>query len=367
MSRTYETVKVEQENGIAWVILNRPDKRNAMSPQLHYDMCDVLDELEYDPQAKVLILTGAGDAWCAGQDLKLFFRDLDNKPVERTRAAAASHYWRWQKLFTYAKPTIAMVNGFCFGGGFTQLIACDFAIAAEDAQFGLSEVNWGILPGGFVSKALVEALGMRDAVWFAVTGETFDGRVAERARLVNRAVPREQLRAETVSLAERLMKINPEAIRATKQAVKNVRNMSDDAALDYLAAKSLELRFLDREKGREKGMAARSSAMIALRVMARAALMQGLIDAAFAIVIERRRPTERRWDDWVSRQHRAIARTLEMVAPVDDRFDLGDIALACALAYLDFRLPEIAWRCAHRTLAACRPFASPPMARISLP
>jgi glutathione S-transferase len=87
-------------------------------------------------------------------------------------------------------------------------------------------------------------------------------------------------------------------------------------------------------------------------VMARAALMQGLIDAAFAIVIERRRPTERRWDDWVSRQHRAIARTLEMVAPVDDRFDLGDIALACALAYLDFRLPEIAWRCAHRTLAA---------------
>ena len=209
---------------------------------------------EHDAQAKVLILTGAGDAWCAGQDLKLFFRDLDNKPVERTRAAAASHYWRWQKLFTYAKPTIAMVNGFCFGGGFTQLIACDFAIAAEDAQFGLSEVNWGILPGGFVSKALVEALGMRDAVWFAVTGETFDGRVAERARLINRAVPREQLRAETVALARRLMKINPEAIRATKQAVKNVRNMSDDAAVDYLAAKSIELRFLDREKGREKGM-----------------------------------------------------------------------------------------------------------------
>jgi feruloyl-CoA hydratase/lyase len=147
-----------------------------------------------------------------------------------------------------------MVNGFCFGGGFTQLIACDFAIAAEDAQFGLSEVNWGILPGGFVSKALVEALGMRDAVWFAVTGETFDARVAERARLINRAVPREKLRAETVALAERLMKLNPQAIRATKQAVKNVRNMGDDAALDYLAAKSIELRFLDREGGREQGM-----------------------------------------------------------------------------------------------------------------
>jgi glutathione S-transferase len=87
-------------------------------------------------------------------------------------------------------------------------------------------------------------------------------------------------------------------------------------------------------------------------VMARVALMQGLIDAAFAMVVEQRRPTERRWDDWLSRQRRAIARTLDMVAAVDDRFDLGDIALACALAYLDFRLPEITWRSAHRTLAA---------------
>jgi trans-feruloyl-CoA hydratase/vanillin synthase len=147
-----------------------------------------------------------------------------------------------------------MVNGFCFGGGFTQLIACDFAFAAEDAQFGLSEVNWGILPGGYVSKALVQALGMRDAMWFAVTGETFDAKVAERAKLINKAVPREKLRAETVALAERLMKINPQAIRATKQAIKNVRDMGDDAALDYLAAKSIELRFVDREGGREQGL-----------------------------------------------------------------------------------------------------------------
>jgi trans-feruloyl-CoA hydratase/vanillin synthase len=254
LKKTYENVKVEFDNGIAWVILNRPSKRNAMSPQLHYDMCDILNELEHDHDAKVLVLTGAGDAWCAGQDLKLFFRDLDDKPVERSRAGAASHYWRWQKLFTYPKPTIAMVNGFCFGGGFTQLIACDFAIAAEDAQFGLSEVNWGILPGGYVSKALVQALGMRDAVWFAVTGETFDAKVAERARLINKAVPRDQLRSETVALAQKLLKINPQAIRATKQAVKLVPTMGDDAALDYLAAKSIELRFVDREGGREKGM-----------------------------------------------------------------------------------------------------------------
>src|SRR5262249_7881768 len=95
---------------------------------------------------------------------------------------------------------------------------------------------------------------MRDAVWFAVTGETFDGRVAERARLINRAVPREQLRAETVALAERLMKLNPEAIRATKQAVKHVRSMSEEAALDYLAGKSIERRLVDGERGGGGGM-----------------------------------------------------------------------------------------------------------------
>jgi trans-feruloyl-CoA hydratase/vanillin synthase len=255
---TYETVKIEREKGaeegITFVVLNRPEKRNAMSPQLHFDMVDVLDELESDARTKVLVLTGAGEAWCAGQDLKLYFRDLDNKPAERARAARASHYWRWQKLFTYAKPTIAMVNGFCFGGGFTQLIACDFAIAAEDARFGLSEVNWGILPGGFVSKALTDALCLRDAVWYAVTGESFDGKMAEKIRLVNKAVPREKLREETIALAQRLMKLNPDVIRATKIAVKNVRAVPHEQAADYLQAKSQELRFVDREKGREKGM-----------------------------------------------------------------------------------------------------------------
>ena len=88
---SYETVKIEREDGanagITWVILNRPEKRNAMSPQLHFDMAEVLNELESDARTKVLVLTGAGEAWCAGQDLKLYFRELDNKPAERARAA----------------------------------------------------------------------------------------------------------------------------------------------------------------------------------------------------------------------------------------------------------------------------------------
>ena len=113
--KVYKTVKVEKENGITWVILNRPEKRNAMSPQLHFEMVDVLIELESDDETRVLVLTGAGDSWCAGQDLKEFFRELDDKPAERRRAEWATHEWRWRSLLTFPKPTIAMVDGYCFG------------------------------------------------------------------------------------------------------------------------------------------------------------------------------------------------------------------------------------------------------------
>jgi trans-feruloyl-CoA hydratase/vanillin synthase len=250
----YETVLVERDNGITWVTLNRPEKRNAMNPALHRDMVQVLDDLEFDPETKILVLTGAGESWCAGQDIRETFRALDNKPVERARNSRNSHHWRWGKLYTYPKPTIAMVNGFVFGGGFTPLIACDFAIAAEDATFGLSEINWGIFPGGLVSKVVADALRYRDALYYIMTGDPFDGKVAAEMGLVNKAVPRAQLREETVALAEKLMTKNPNVLRACKEVYKAVRFMTYDQAEEYMAAKGTALRATDSEKGREHGM-----------------------------------------------------------------------------------------------------------------
>jgi trans-feruloyl-CoA hydratase/vanillin synthase len=144
----WSTVKVELEEGIAWVILNRPEKRNAMSPTLNREMRDVLEVLEQDAEARELVLTGAGSAWTAGMDLKEYFREVDAGPEilqERIRRDASE--WQWKLLRMYTKPTIAMVNGWCFGGGFSPLVACDLAIAADEATFGLSEINWGIPPG----------------------------------------------------------------------------------------------------------------------------------------------------------------------------------------------------------------------------
>jgi trans-feruloyl-CoA hydratase/vanillin synthase len=253
-TKTLQTVKVEKEDGITWVILNRPEKRNAMSPQLHFDMVEVLDEIETDNTTQVLVLTGAGNSWCAGQDLREYFRVTDKDPVLRKRASYASQEWRWRKLYTFPRPTIAMVNGFCFGGAFTPLIACDFAIAAEDATFGLSEVNWGIFPGGLVSRVLAESMCYRDAMYYIMTGDPFDGKKAAEMRLVTYAVPKEKLREETVKLAKKLMEKNPSVLRAAKEVFKTCKNMDYWQAEEYMGAKGTALRLADPEKGREKGM-----------------------------------------------------------------------------------------------------------------
>jgi trans-feruloyl-CoA hydratase/vanillin synthase len=251
----YQTVKVERDGGVVFVVLNRPEKRNAMNPQMHEEMVQVLSRLEFDQESRVLVLTGAGDvSWCAGQDLKEFFRDLDGKPAEFKRAGWASQEWRWRQLWTFPKPTIAMVNGYCFGGAFTPLVACDFAIAAEDATFGLSEINWGIIPGGLVSRVLAEALSYRDAIYYIMTGEPFQAKKAEEMKLITKAVPRERLLEETMALATTLIARNPDALRVAKQVYKHCKDMNYEQAEDYINAKTALLMASDKEGGRAKGI-----------------------------------------------------------------------------------------------------------------
>jgi trans-feruloyl-CoA hydratase/vanillin synthase len=251
----WTTVRVEIDSGIAWVELNRPEKRNAMNPTLNAEMVEVLLALDADDSCGVLVLTGAGDAWSAGMDLKEYFREIDGGPEHvqrRVRRDAA--YWQWRLLRTYAKPTVAMVNGWCFGGAFTPLVACDLAIAADEATFGLSEINWGIPPGSVVSKALSDTVGSRAGLLYVMTGRTFDGPKAAEMGLVNASVPRAQLRSEVEALARELLAKNPVVLRAAKLGYKHARTMSWDQAEDYLYAKLEQSQFLDTEHGREQGL-----------------------------------------------------------------------------------------------------------------
>jgi trans-feruloyl-CoA hydratase/vanillin synthase len=255
----FETVAIEvgsdDEAGIGWLFFDRPEKRNAMSPTLNREMIAALDWLEGADDVRCVVLTGRGEAWSAGMDLQEYFREVDDAaPHVEIRARRDSAEWQWRRLIHFAKPTIAMVNGWCFGGAFTPLVCCDLAIAAEDASFGLSEVNWGIPPGGLVSRALAETVPARDAQWYVMTGERFDGRQASAMRLVNEAVPAERLRARTVEVAAKLAGMNTHVLRAAKVGVKKVRQMSWDVAEDYLYAKLDAATGHDPEQGKAQGL-----------------------------------------------------------------------------------------------------------------
>ena len=214
-AKQYETILVEKQDGITWVTFNRPDKRNAMSPQMHLDMDDVLDELTADDATQVLVITGAGESFSSGQDIRLYFRGTETDPMMRAKARRASNQWRWQKLSTFPKPTIAMVN-----------------------------VSWNV----------AQVMNYRDALYYAMTGDTFDGKKAREIGFVNMHVPRAKLKEETIKFAKKLMEKSPAALRYTKEAIRAVRFMNEPQAQDYLNAKSDALKFNDKEGSRQEGM-----------------------------------------------------------------------------------------------------------------
>jgi trans-feruloyl-CoA hydratase/vanillin synthase len=254
-SNKWNTVKVDVEDGIAWITLNRPDKRNSMSPELNREMVEALNAVEVDDDAQVVVITGAGDAWTAGMDLKEYFREIDDKPdIVKERVRRDASQWQWRLLRFYTKPTIAAVNGWCFGGAFSPLVACDLAIAADEAVFGLSEINWGIPPGNLVSKALADTIGHRNALYYIMTGNTFTGQEAAEMGLVNWSVPRAELRQSVTELAEELKAKNPVVLRQAKHGFKRCRELTWEQSEDYLYAKVDQSTLRDAEGGREKGL-----------------------------------------------------------------------------------------------------------------
>lgn len=248
-----DVVKLEIRDNIAWLYFNRPEKRNCMSPTLNRRMLEVLEEIEFRDDFGVLVLTGEGTAWSAGMDLKEYFRENEEKGLWATRKAQREAYAWWKRLRWYQKPTIAMVNGWCFGGGYGPLYACDLAVAAEEAQFGLSEINWGILPGGGATKVATDLMSMRDAMYHTLTGEPITGRQAAEWKLVNEAVPATELETRVTEIANKLLEKNPVALKAAKDAVRRVMEMTYENAEDYLIRAQEAANFFDNE-GRKMGI-----------------------------------------------------------------------------------------------------------------
>ncbi|MXO64997.1 p-hydroxycinnamoyl CoA hydratase/lyase [Altericroceibacterium endophyticum] len=228
-----ETVKYEVTDGVAWVYFNRPDKRNCMSPKLNRQMKIVLEELEFRDDVKVLVLTGEGSSWTAGMDLLEYFRMTEAEGLGAIRKSQRESYGWFERLRWYEKPTVAMINGWCFGGGYGPLFGCDIAIASEDAKFGLSEINWGILPGGGASKVAQELMPFRKAMYHAMMGENLTGKQAEEQGLVTECVPAEKLKERVQEICDALKKKDGHALRATKWTMRRMVDMTYDNGLDY--------------------------------------------------------------------------------------------------------------------------------------
>lgn len=248
-----DTVAYSIEGSIAWVKFNRPEKRNCMNPKLNRQMLRVLEELEFRDDVGVLVLSGEGTSWSAGMDLKEYFRETEALGLAGVRKSQREAYAWWKRLRWYQKPTIAMVNGWCFGGAYGPLFACDLAFAAEDAQFGLSEINWGILPGGGATKIATELVNFRRAMYHTLTGEMVDGRTAAEWGMVNEALPTSQLKERVTQVANILLQKNPVTLKAAKDAVRRVREMDFDNAEDFLIRAQEAANSYDNE-GRKEGI-----------------------------------------------------------------------------------------------------------------
>ncbi|MGI8838967.1 MAG: enoyl-CoA hydratase/isomerase family protein [Pyrinomonadaceae bacterium] len=212
----YETLLVERRERVAIITINRPDKRNALNIKTREEGAALLEDLRNDESVGVVIFTGAGDkAFIAGADIGEFAGRT--AMMQRDVMTARSLF---TAIDTFPKPVIAMINGYCLGGGCELALACDIRIASETASFGQPEINLGIIPGGGGTQRLTRLVGEGRAMELILSGEIIDAKTAYEIGLVNHVFPADQLQAKTMEIANRIAAKSPMALSLAKEAVK---------------------------------------------------------------------------------------------------------------------------------------------------
>ncbi|WP_054694266.1 enoyl-CoA hydratase/isomerase family protein [Syntrophomonas palmitatica] len=210
-----KTVLYWKDDGIATVQINRPEVLNAINEDVLIDLSLVLDDVASDPQVKVLVVQGDGNAFAAGADIKNF--------VSYGPQDAHNYIYQVQvtmnKIMALGKPTLASIAGYALGGGCEMALACDIRIAADNAFFGLPEINLGIVPGGSGTQRLTRMVGEGKAKELIFLGEVFNAQQAFQLGLVNFLVSAEELKEQTLKIAKKLSKKPPLAIRTAKELI----------------------------------------------------------------------------------------------------------------------------------------------------
>ena len=224
---SYETISIETEGRVAILTINRPDKLNALNSKVHVEGVAALDELRKDSEVRVVVITGAGEkSFVAGADISEF---EGKTPV--TQRATFQERTLFNTIDTFPKPVIAMVNGFCLGGGNELALACDLRICSENARFSQPEINLGIIPGGGGTQRLTRLVGEGRSMEMVLTGDMIDAETAHRFGLVNHVYAADELRARTLELAAKIAEKAPIALQLAKEAVKFASRSNLDEGL----------------------------------------------------------------------------------------------------------------------------------------
>ena len=222
-------VRIEREGAVALLVIDRPEKRNALNAAVRRELIAALDELRDDVEIRVLVVTGAGEkAFVAGADIGEF---AERTPLEQRAVMTGRRVF--DEIAAYPKPVIAMINGFALGGGCELALACDLRIAADTAKLGQPEINLGIIPGGGGTQRLPRVVGTGQAMRLILSGEIIDAAEALRIGLVDVVHPAAELRPKTLELARAIATRSPVALQMAKSAVRAAAEMPLAAGLAY--------------------------------------------------------------------------------------------------------------------------------------
>lgn len=226
-----QSVMLTKEDGVAVVTLNEPDKLNRSTPSIIGGLHEALKYVERDSEIRVMVLTGAGRAFHSGGDVSSFEKlSTDGSPPLYVTPQDSAILAVYKGLRHLDKPTIAAVNGYAIGAGFTLALACDIRIASEAARFSLPQVRLGLLPDVGGSWFLPRVVGLSKACELTFTADMIDAQEAERIGLVSRTVPHEELMPVTLELAHKIARNAPLALRVSKRALySNLSNTFDEA------------------------------------------------------------------------------------------------------------------------------------------
>lgn len=252
MTDDYQAIDVSTADSVTTIRLDRSEKKNALNPQMHREIRNAFDTIGRD--VRVVVLTGAGDAFCSGMDIEEVFLEPRRDSPGAFRRVLDDAVEFWLTLRDARVPTVAKINGWTLGAGYLLQSLCDFAIADETAEFGLPEINFGNFPGGGVMWAIKNTMGRRKGLYYAATGETFSGAKAADIGAVTCAVPPSELDDEVESTVEELKEKNPIGLKFTRDVFQRVSNMSFRESLDYELAKREEMSYYQGEEWRNEGM-----------------------------------------------------------------------------------------------------------------